>query len=99
MFYAQITDERKDKLIEAALQRYDDSEEVRTSKDGSSIKRVHETYSAIEIAHFCKNVHYKYDIDAMQGVSLGSVCFTSSFQGVSFSNCSSDMVMAFNMQD
>ena len=75
MFYAQITDERKDKLIEAALQRYDDSEEVRTSKDGSSIKRVHETYSAIEIAHFCKNVHYKYDIDAMQGVSLGSGLF------------------------
>ena len=75
MFYDQITDERKDKLIEVALQRYDDSEEVKTSKDGSSIKRVHETYSAIEIAHFCKNVHYKYDIDAMQGVSLGSGLF------------------------
>uniref|UniRef100_UPI001F19C34C hypothetical protein n=1 Tax=Roseburia hominis TaxID=301301 RepID=UPI001F19C34C len=84
MFYAQITDERKDKLIEAALQRYDDSEEVRTSKDGSSIKRVHETYSAIEIAHFCKNVHYKYDIDAMQGVSLGSGLFYLFIPGCEF---------------
>ncbi len=74
-FYDQIADERKDRLMEVAFQRYDDSEEVRTSKDGSSIKRVHETYSAIEIAHFCKNVHYKYDIDAMQGVSLGSGLF------------------------
>ena len=84
MFYAQITDERKDKLIEAALQRYDDSEEVRTSKDGSAIKRVHETYSAIEIAHCCKNVHYKYDIDAMQGVSLGLGLFYLFIPGCEF---------------
>ncbi len=73
--YDQIADERKDKLMEIAFQRYDDSEEERTSKDGSSIKRVHETFSAIEIAHFCKNIHYKYNIDAMQGVSLGSGLF------------------------
>jgi hypothetical protein len=74
-YYEQIADERKDKLMEIAFQRVDDAEEVRTSKDGNSIKRVHKTYSAIEIAHFCKNVHYKYDIDAMQGVSLGSGLF------------------------
>lgn len=73
--YDQITDERKDKLMEIAFQRYDDSEEVRTSKDGSSIKRVHETFSAIEIAHFCKNECYEYNIDDMLGVSLGSGLF------------------------
>lgn len=73
--YDQIADERKDKLIEIAFQRYDDSEEVRTSKDGSSIKRVHETFSAIEIAHFCKNDCYEYNIDNMMGVSLGSGLF------------------------
>jgi hypothetical protein len=74
-YYDQIADERKDMLIEVALQQYDEYEEVRMSQDGSSIKRVHETYSAIEIAHFCKNVHYKYDINTMQGVSLGSGLF------------------------
>lgn len=73
--YDQIADERKDKLMEIAFQRYDDSEEVRTSKDGSSIKRVHETFSAIEIAHFCKNDCYEYNIDNMMGVSLGSGLF------------------------
>lgn len=73
--YDQIADERKDKLIEIAFQRYDDSEEVRTSKDGSSIKRVHETFSAIEIAHFCKNDCYEYNMDNMMGVSLGSGLF------------------------
>jgi hypothetical protein len=73
--YEQIVDERKDKLMEIALQRVDEAEEVKTSKDGNSIKRVHETYSAIEIAHFCKNVYYQYDIDTMQGVSLGSGLF------------------------
>lgn len=73
--YEQIADERKDKLIEIAFQRYDDSEEVRTSKDGSSMKRVHETFSAIEIAHFCKNDCYEYNIDNMIGVSLGSGLF------------------------
>lgn len=73
--YEQIADERKDKLIEIAFQRYDDSEEVRTSKDGSSMKRVHETFSAIEIAHFCKNDCYEYNIDNMMGVSLGSGLF------------------------
>lgn len=74
-YYEQIADERKDKLIEIAFQRYDDSEEARTSKDGSFIKRVHETFSAIEIAHFCKNICYEYNIDDMQGVSLGSGLF------------------------
>lgn len=74
-YFDQIEDERKDKLMEIALQRYDDSEEVRTSKDGSSIKRVHETFSAIEIAHFCKNDCYEYNIDNMMGVSLGSGLF------------------------
>lgn len=39
------------------------------------MKRVHETYSAIEIAHFCKNIHFEYDIDYMQGVSLGAGLF------------------------
>lgn len=73
--YDQIEDERKDKLMEIAFQRYDDSEEVRTSKDGSSIKRVHETFSAIEIAHFCKNDCYEYNMDNMMGVSLGSGLF------------------------
>lgn len=74
-YFDQISDERKDKLMEIAFQRFDDSEEVRTSKDGKSVVRVRETYSAIEIAHFCKNVNYKYDIDSMQGVSLGSGLF------------------------
>lgn len=74
-YYDQITGVRKDKLMEIAFQRYDDSEEVRTSKDGSLMKRVHETYSAIEIAHFCKNECYEYSIDNMQGVSLGSGLF------------------------
>lgn len=73
--YDQIADERKDKLMEIALQRYDDSEEIRTSKDGSSIKRVHETFSAIEITHLCKNNCYEYNIDNMMGVSLGSGLF------------------------
>ena len=74
-YYDQIAGERKDKLMEIAYQRVDETEEVRTSKDGNFIKRVHETYSAIEIAHFCKNVHYEYDIDDMQGVSLGAGLF------------------------
>ena len=74
-YYDQIVGERKDKLMEIAFQRVDDTEEVRTSKDGNFIKRVHETYSAIEIGHFCKNVHYEYDIDDMQGVSLGAGLF------------------------
>jgi len=73
--YEQISGERKDKLMEIAFQRFDDSEEVRTSKDGSSIKRVHETFSAIEIAHFCKNERFEYSIDNMLGVSLGSGLF------------------------
>lgn len=74
-YYEQISDERKDKLIGIAHQRFDDSEEEKNSKDGSLIKRVHETYSAIEIAHFCKNIHFQYDIDSMQGVSLGAGLF------------------------
>lgn len=74
-YFEQIADERKDKLIEIAIQRYEDSEEIRTSRDGKSIKRVHETYSAIEIAHFCRNESYEYNIDEMQGVSLGAGLF------------------------
>ncbi|MCM1049429.1 MAG: hypothetical protein NC433_13495 [Clostridiales bacterium] len=73
--YEQITDERKDKLLEIAYQRYYAAEEERTSNDGRYIKRVHETFSAMEIAHFCKNIHYKYNIDDMQGVSLGAGLF------------------------
>ena len=73
--YDQIPSERKDELIEIALQRYDDSEEIKTTKDGNFVKRVHETFSAIEIAHFCKNINYDYCIDDMQGVSLGTGLF------------------------
>jgi hypothetical protein len=73
--YDQISNERKDRLIQIAFQRFDVAEEKKFSKDGNSIKRVHETYSAIEIAHLCKNIHYEYDIDFMQGVSLGAGLF------------------------
>lgn len=74
-YYNQIADERKDQLIKIALQRVDVSEENKTTTDGKNVLRVHETYSAIEISHFCKNENYVYDIDLMEGVSLGTGLF------------------------
>lgn len=74
-YYEQLTSKRKDDLIGIAIQRYEDAVEVRTSKDGSFMKRVHDTFSAIEIVHFCKNVYYEYNIDKMLGISLGAGLF------------------------
>lgn len=74
-YFGHMEYKRKEQLVEIAIQKSEDFNEIQTSRDGNFMMRVHETYSAVEIAHFCKNINYIYDASNMRGIYLGSGLF------------------------